>query len=337
MAITLGLAALMLSPAVVGRLSAADEDPPTTGAEQHGNQPGQKAAPHGPAGKQEEPSAFEHVMDKVDHWPIFENKVFPLSIPLSWIKWIKEKKYGFPTKFMILELLVAVLMYVAFTGLARRIENGDPPHGPLWNFLEWMLTFTRDQIARPTIGEHDADKYLPFLWTLGGFVLFNNLFGMLPWMGSPTANIWVTGALALCSFVMMHGAPIAKMGPGHYVKSLWPHIDLPAMYGIGTVFGFLIKFMIFAIELIGTGIKSFVLAVRLFANMFAGHVVLATILLFIVLARNESFFAWGSISFISVAGVVALSLLELFVAFLQAYIFVFLTALFMGMGLHPQH
>jgi F-type H+-transporting ATPase subunit a len=238
---------------------------------------------------------------------------------------------------MILELLVAVLIWVAYSGLAHQIENGDPPKGPLWNFLEWILTFIRDQIARPTIGEHDADKYLPFLWTLGLFILLNNLLGMIPWMGSPTANIYMTGALALCSLVLMHGAAIAKMGFFHYVKSLWPHIDLPPMYGLGIVFGFLIKLMIFVIELVGTLIKSGVLAVRLFANMFAGHVVLATILLFIVTAGNLPLLAWGSISVVSVLGEVALSLLELFVAFLQAYLFVFLTALFTGMALHPQH
>ena len=101
--------------------------------------------------------------------------------------------------------------------------------------------------------------------------------------------------------------------------------------------GIILKPMIFVIDLVGTVIKSGVLAVRLFANMFAGHVVLATILLFIITARNLPILAWGSISVLSVLGVVALSLLELFVAFLQAYLFVFLTALFTGMSLHPQH
>src|SRR5439155_21787710 len=97
----------------------------------------------------------------------------------------------------------------------------------------------------------------------------------------------------------------------------------------------LLSFMIFVIELGGTVIKGGVLAVRLFANMFAGHTVLAMILSFIILAAGS--LLWGPITFASVLGVVGLSLLELFVAFLQAYIFVFLTALFMGMALHPQH
>jgi hypothetical protein len=106
----------------------------------------------------------------------------------------------------------------------------------------------------------------------------------------------------------------------------------------GAGFGFVISLMIFVIEMVGTVIKSGVLAVRLFANMFAGHMVLAMILLFIYQAGKAGPTAlWGIVTVSSVVGQVALSLLELFVAFLQAYIFVFLTALFMGMMMHPEH
>ncbi len=97
--------------------------------------------------------------------------------------------------------------------------------------------------------------------------------------------------------------------------------------------------MIFGIELMGVFIKSFVLAVRLFANMFAGHLVLSVILFFIVLANNVALgtIGFAGITVASVLGVAALSLLELFVAFLQAFIFNFLTALFLGMAINPQH
>jgi F-type H+-transporting ATPase subunit a len=150
------------------------------------------------------------------------------------------------------------------------------------------------------------------------FVLFNNLLGMVPFLGSATASISVTGALALCSFLVIHGAAIAKMGPVHYLKSYAPHMDVP--FGMG----YLLIPMIVAIEIIGHFIKAFVLAVRLFANMFAGHTVLATILLFIVMARFTQWYLFWPITIGSVLGVTALSLLELFVAFLQAYIFTFL-------------
>ena len=193
------------------------------------------------------------------------------------------------------------------------------------------MTFIRDEVAKPNIGEHDADRHVPFLWTLFLFILFCNLLGMIPFLGSPTANIFVTGALALIAFLAIRSAAIAKLGFIHYLESLWPHLDVPLIIGI------FLKPMICAIEIVGDVIKGGVLAVRLFANMFAGHTVLAVILLFIIMARNSGLFLWGSITIASVLGVVALSLLELFVAFLQAYIFVFLTALFMGMAMHPQH
>ena len=106
------------------------------------------------------------------------------------------------------------------------------------------------------------------------------------------------------------------------------------------LFGFGLSLTIFVIEMFGTVIKSGVLAMRLFANMFAGHMVLASIMMFIwtVGAVEEaSVGTWGGVSMASIVGVVLLSLLELFVAFLQAYVFTFLTALFMGMNLHPEH
>jgi F-type H+-transporting ATPase subunit a len=268
----------------------------------------------------------EHVLDS-EKWHIFETAFGGKTIPLP--SFVLFGHRFAMTKFMVLELLAAALAAAIFIPLCRRASKGEFPKGPWWNAFESLLTFIRDEVAKPAIG-HDADRYVPYLWTVFIFILFCNLLGMFPLMGSPTASISVTGALALCSFCIIHGAAIAKMGVGHYLKSLWPHIDVPG--------GFIISAMIFVIELLGTVIKSFVLAVRLFANMFAGHVVLAVILMFIVIAGTGGLsWMWGAVTFASVLGVVALSLLELFVAFLQAYIFVFLTALFMGMSLNPEH
>ncbi|HLN31888.1 MAG TPA: F0F1 ATP synthase subunit A [Gemmataceae bacterium] len=229
-------------------------------------------------------------------------------------------------------MIAAFLIIVIFIPLCRRAQKGGLPKGPFWNTFEAFLTFIRDEVAKPNLGDHDADRYVPFLWTLFVFILFCNLLGMIPFLGSPTASISVTAALAVCSFIMMHAAGIMKLGGWHYIKSLWPHLDLPLPARL------IIGLLIFVIELFGTVIKSFVLAVRLFANMFAGHMVLATILGFIVMVGVNGFtLLWPVVTLASVLGVVALSLLELFVAFLQAYIFVFLTALFMGMSMHPSH
>jgi F-type H+-transporting ATPase subunit a len=336
------------------------------------------------------PHPFDHVMDSSSEangnkWEFF-NAAFgkPVEWPLPafdlpYINYHGQLDwYHFQlTKFMILELIAAALILLIYIPLARRSQGGELPRGRWWNAFESLLTFVRNEIARPNLGEKDADKYVPYLWTLFLFLLFCNLLGMFPFLGSPTASIYVTGALACISFVMLHGAAIVKMGfepegdhghdhhegPGHhlehghhddhpsryaglrkipvvgplligvirYTKAMWPPIEVPYV-------GWLFSLGIFCIELVSSFIKSGVLAVRLFANMFAGHTVLAVILLFILTAaQGGNRWLLGGVSVASVLGVVALSLLELFVAFLQAYIFVFLTALFMGMSLHPEH
>src|SRR5262249_16801704 len=136
-----------------------------------------------------------------------------------------------------------------------------------------------------------------------------------------------------------HGAAIVRVGPVRYIQSQWPHLDIDLPF-VGKAMALVISLLLFTLEIFGTVIKSGVLAIRLFANMFAGHMVLATLLLFIVTvgeAAHHFTALWGTVTVASVLGVVALSLLELFVAFLQAYVFTFLTALFMGMSMYPQH
>jgi len=285
-----------------------------------------------------------HVLD-TRVWPILEAWNWEIPLPAIYIPGLDripghEDSMFHITKYMVLELLAAVLIALIFIPLCRLARSGQPPKGPFWNAFESLLTFIRNEVARPNLGEHDADTYVPLLWTMFIFILFCNLLGMIPLLGSPTASIYATLGMALISLVMMHGAAIAKMGPIHYVQSLWPHIDMPFFFGIGYLLGLVISLMIFVIEFAGTFIKSAVLAARLFFNMFVGHVVLISILLLIVMAGEGGqvfSFGWSMTTVISVLGVVALSLLELFVAFLQAYVFVFLTALFMGMALHPSH
>ena len=193
--------------------------------------------------------------------------------------------------------------------------------------MEAMLLFIRDEVARPSIGKEDADRFVPFLWTIFFFVLGCNLLGLVPWAGSATGALATTGALALCTFSVVVGAGMSRLGAVGFWKAQVPHMDLPFVLAI-----FLIP-MIFAIEILGLLIKHFVLAVRLLANMMAGHLVLAVLLAFI--AASAGHIAWYGIAPASVLGATALNLLELFVAFLQAYIFAFLSALFIGMAVHP--
>ena len=319
------LALLTCLSLLVTALHAADEKREKLGEKERAVVAADPAG-HGAQATEETPSALEEVLDNPDgHWEIF--KTFGVEFHLKPV-------FGFPlTKYMIIEVIAALLIAAIYIPLARRVRSGEPPQGWRDNIFEAFLTFIRDEVAKPSIGEHDADKYVPFLWTMFLFILFNNLLGMVPFGASPTASIYVTGALALCVFIAIHGAALSKMGFAHYVQSYWPHIDAP--FGMGYV----LKPLIFGLELLGVVVRNAVLAVRLFANMFAGHMVSGTILLFIAMAAKPdiSFGLWSTVTLFSVLGVVALSLLELFVAFLQAYIFVFLTALFMGLALHPQH
>jgi F-type H+-transporting ATPase subunit a len=270
------------------------------------------------------PNAMEHVKDS-PHWEILES--FGISIHLP-------KIFGFQiTRFMVYELIAALLVMAIYIPLAHRAQSGDPPRGWWDNTFEVLLTFVRNDIARPAIGEHDADRFVPFLWTMFLFILFSNLLGMIPFGGSPTASIYVTGALALCVFFAIHGPAIAKMGFFTYLKTYWPDVEVPFVLGL------VLKPLVFVLELIGVLVRNVVLAVRLFANMFAGHMVIATLLTFIALAgiAGVSFGLWTTITVSSILGIIALSLLEIFVAFLQTYIFVFLAAIFMGMAMHPEH
>jgi F-type H+-transporting ATPase subunit a len=231
------------------------------------------------------------------------------------------------TKFMVLEVAVALIMCVLFMGLAFRIRHGGTPKGRLWNMLEAFLVYLRDFVAVPSIGSHDARRFGPLVWTVFFFVLGCNLMGMLPWAGSPTASFAVTAALAFVIFLTVIGSGMARLGIWGFWKAQVPHMDLPKPVAI------LLVPMIFCIEIFGLLVKHFVLAVRLLANMIGGHVVLAVLLAFIT-ATASSLMFWGVMP-ASVLGATALSLLELLVAFIQAYIFAFLTALFIGMAVHP--
>jgi F-type H+-transporting ATPase subunit a len=150
---------------------------------------------------------------------------------------------------------------------------------------------------------------------------------MIPWMGSPTGSLAVTATLAFVTFLVVIGSGMKKLGAVGFWKAQVPHMDLPPVLKV------LLVPMIFAIEIFGLLVKHGVLAVRLLANMMGGHVVLAVILAFIA-ASAQSLWWWGVMP-ASVIGATALSMLELFVAVLQAYIFTFLSALFIGMAVHP--
>jgi F-type H+-transporting ATPase subunit a len=273
---------------------------------------------------------FHHVADA---------KEFELFGTASHDSWLHDipLPWGL-TKFMVIELVAAGLIIWGFVWLARKVKSGEPPRGRLWNFLEWVLLFIRDQVAKPALGEHDYKRFLPFLWTTFLFILVMNLLGLIPFMGSPTASIAVTGVLAIIAFIIIHlNGVLANHGFMGYMKTFVPHLDTsdPIMKYLGPP----ITVMMFFLEILTAFIRSSVLAIRLFANMLAGHTVLVIILSFIMFAAQggTSKLMLGGITVSSIGLVLALNLLELFIACLQAFVFTFLTAIFIGLAMHPQH
>ncbi|MFM8707906.1 MAG: F0F1 ATP synthase subunit A [Planctomycetia bacterium] len=277
-------------------------------------------------------------------------------------------KSGFGiSKYMILELLLAGILLLLFTRLASSLRTGAAPKGRFANLFEAMILFVRDKIARPAIDSHDhhdehgahgdhaehaghaghghasapaavhavrehhdGDRFVPLLLTLFFFVLGCNLLGMVPWAGSPTASFSVTLALAGVTFATVLVAGMLKFGFLGFFGNQVPSMDLPLPLAI------LLKPMIFGIEMLGLLIKHLILAVRLLANMVAGHLVLLGIMGLISAAATYSMGMWATVTGISVVSCTLFSVLELFVAFLQAYIFTFLSALFIGASVH-QH
>lgn len=260
---------------------------------------------HGPA--------YEPVVELKTGVEVLDKSIMPMDFVLS--------------KFMVIEALVLLISVVLFSWLANQIRQGGAAKGVLANLLETFLVFIRDEVVRPTIGKDEADTYLPFLWTMFFFVLGCNLFGMIPWMGSPTGSLAVTAILALMTFIAVVGIGVSKYGLTGFLEAQIPHMDLPKPVAM------LLVPMIFVIELFGLLVKHLVLAVRLLANMMAGHIVLAVIIGFISYTSASA--VWWGVAPVSVLGATALSFLELFVAFLQAYIFVFLSSLFIGSVVHP--
>ena len=228
---------------------------------------------------------------------------------------------------MIIELFVALVISVCFIGLAKQIQGGKIARGRFWNLLDVFVGFLRKQVIEPAIG-HGAEKFVPLLWTMFFFVLGCNLLGMIPWVGAPTGSFSVTLALAFATLIIGLGAGALKFGPIGVWLNLVPGMDLPIAIAV------VVKPMLLAIEILGLFIKHAVLGIRLLANMVAGHLVLLGIMGIAVDPEVATSNAWYIAFPIVILGCIAFSCLELFVAFLQAYIFTFLSSLFIGSSTH---
>ncbi len=219
------------------------------------------------------------------------------------------------TKHVFFLFFAAILLIVLAIYAARRIRKDPVPTG-FGNLMEVFVVFIRDEIVMPNMG-HAGLKYMPYLLTTFFYILIMNLLGLIPFGASATGNISVTAGLAVIAFLMIQFAAIRAQGLKHYLAHL-----------TGGVAVWLWPIMI-PIEVLGLFTKPFALCMRLFANMAGGHIVLLSLLGFIFIAKSYYFAP------IPVLFTLAINMLELFVAFLQAYVFTMLTSLFMGLGM-PQ-
>ena len=243
---------------------------------------------------------------------------------------------------MIMVTVAALIMLVAFPQLTEKYRSGHPVPTGGRNFFEAILVFVRDEIAKPVLGPKTG-RHMPFLWTLFFFILICNLLGLLPLdaltlgpakavglahgiYGTATSNIAITAVLALFAFIYWNVAGIKDHGLGawfHHFTGGAPLYMAPIMVPV---------------EFMGMLVKPAALAIRLFANMTAGHILVAVLIGFATAA-----YTWMGVGGTLLLGIpvilgtVAIMVLELFVAFLQAYIFTFLTALFLSQMVMDHH
>jgi len=210
-----------------------------------------------------------------------------------------------------------VIFFLFMFGIKR--GGGLIPKG-IYNLLEGLIVFINEQLVIPNFGKEEGKKWFPFISTLFLFILFNNLLGLIPGSSTATSNINVTGTLALMVFFCVQGIGIKKHGFFTYVKS-WVPGGVPIFIAIP----------MFPLEFIGQLAKPFSLAIRLFANMFAGHAVLLVFLNLILMSK--AYFVW----IFPLSGSLLVTVLEVGFSAIQAFIFTILSSMYIGEAIHPSH
>lgn len=225
----------------------------------------------------------------------------------------------------VVQMLLALILFTwVMLRIAKRYKSGvgvtSSPKGSQ-SLLEPVITFVRDEVAKPNLG-HKADKYLPYLLTVFFFILINNIVGLIPGTANVSGNIAFTAVLGIISFVV-----ILFSSNKHY----WGHIFNPP----GVPFG--VKLILVPVEFISVFIKPFALIIRLFANMVAGHIIIICLISLIFIFGELNVYAgWGA-SPLAIGFTVFIYFIEVLVAFLQAFIFTMLTAVFIGQAFEGEH
>lgn len=232
-----------------------------------------------------------------------------------------------PTKLVVMLWIAAAITVLMLVGAARahtkRSAQGLPPKG-LAGAMEAVILYMRNEVILPNVGHH-GEGFVPYLLTLFFFILIANLLGLVPYMATATGNISVTATLAILTFIVIEVAGMRALGKG-YINTIifWPH-DMPNYMRVP------LALILSPVELMSKFTKPFALAVRLFANMTAGHIV--------VLALIGLVFTFQSflLAPAPLAMAVAIMLLELMVAFIQAFIFTLLSSVFIGLVRESAH
>ncbi len=232
---------------------------------------------------------------------------------------------GFRSKHLVFFFLAALLVIVGAQLAVRSYGEGGVPHG-LGAAVEGLVLFVRDQLAEPNIGHGDGRRFTPLLCSFFFFILVAAILGLMPFAATSTGNLAVTMALALVSFVAQQYGGISRYGVvGHFKNLVPPGIPL-----------WLLPVMV-PVEVISMFTKPFALMIRLFANMLAGHMVITTLLLLIALMGKIHWLGGVAMAPVSILLALFIMFLEILVAFIQAYIFTLLSAIFIGIYAHPAH
>ena len=222
------------------------------------------------------------------------------------------------TRGVVQLIITTILLCIILIRVAKKYKTFGVNKAPsgLQNFIEIMVTFVRDDIAKPNLGDK-YQKFLPYLLSLFFFILINNIIGLIPGTANVSGNISFPIILGILSFIL-----IMKSSNRHY----WGHILNPPV-------PFFIKFILVPVEIIGIFTKPFALILRLFANMLAGHIAIICFLILIFILGGLNVYAGYSFAPFSVLFAVFMYGLEIIVVFLQAYIFTVLTAVFVGQAI----
>ena len=219
------------------------------------------------------------------------------------------------TKSVVMMIVTGILLILLFRGLAKSYQKNNGIAKGVGRFFEPIVVYVRDEIAIANIGEEKYKKYMPFLLTVFFFIWFLNMFGLTPLGVNVTGNIAVTTALAILVFLLTNFTG---------TKDYWKHIFDPLGDGMPWIGKIFIYIILVPIQILGMFIKPFALLIRLYANMTAGHVVLMSLIGLIYIFKS---WVGGPLSF----GLsFAISMIEVLVALLQAYIFTMLAALYFG-------